>query len=109
MMLLTAFITTLLSFTVYDVIRRDFGSLIGIVSGIFLMTFPLVQSYSVMLMAESLVALLVLWSALCFVRFLVTEKWQWSVGFGILASLAILTKGNGLSLVLGLLSSFNIC
>ncbi|MHC4267337.1 MAG: ArnT family glycosyltransferase [Planctomycetota bacterium] len=100
MMLLTAFITTLLSFTVYDVIRRDFGSLIGIVSGIFLMTLPLVQSYSVMLMAESLVALLVLWSALCFVRFLVTEKWQWSIGFGAFATLAILTKGNGLSLAL---------
>lgn len=100
MMLLIAFITTLLSFTVYVVIRRDFGSLIGIVSGIFLMTLPLVQSYSGMLMAESLVALLILWSVLCFVRFLVTEKWQWSIGFGVFATLAIMTKGTGLSLVL---------
>ncbi len=100
MTLFTAFIVTLISFTIFNVIRREFGSLIGIVSGIFLMTLPLIQINSAMLMAECLVALLILWSALCFVRFLVTEEWQWSIAFSVFATLAIMTKGNGLSLVL---------
>ena len=100
MMLLMGLLTALLSSTVYLVIKKDFGPRIGIGAGIFLITLPLVQTWSGMLMAEILVALLSLWSVLCFGRFLDTGKWQWSIGFGILATLTILTKGNGLLLVL---------
>lgn len=100
MMLLMALLAALLSSTVYLAIKRDFGSRIGVCAGIFLIALPLVQTWSGMLMAEVLVALLSLWSVLCLGRFLDTEKWQWSVGFGICATLAIMTKGNGLALVL---------
>ncbi len=100
MMLLIAFITTLLSGTVYLILKRCSGSLMGIGGGILLIVLPLVQKWSGMLMAEMLVALLCLWAVLCLGRFIDTEKWQWSIGFGVFSTLAILTKGNGLVLLL---------
>jgi hypothetical protein len=99
-LLLMALLTTLLAGIVYLAIRSEFGSEAGITIGLLLIALPLIQIYSKMVMAEILVALLSFCAVLYFGRFLDTEKWKDSAGFGICAALAILTKGNGLALVL---------
>lgn len=98
--LLMAILATLLSCVVYMTIRREFGTKAGIAVGLLLIALPLIQTYSKMVMAEILVALLSFCAVVCFGRFLDTGRWQHSVAFGIWASLAILTKGNGLALAL---------
>ncbi len=98
--LLIAFLTALLAETIYLSVRQEFGFFLGAGCGSLLILLPLIQKYSGMVMAEIPVALLSLWAVICFARFLDTEKTLWSAGFGILAALAILTKGNGLALAL---------
>ncbi len=60
-----------------------------------LVCLPIVQFYSDEVMAESLLAIVSLLAAVNFARYLETERWQDSAMFGVFASLAILTKGNG--------------
>jgi len=60
MIFLMAIITTLLSMTVFLVLKKELGSRLGIFSGLLVIAIPLVQQYSGMLMAETLVALLCL-------------------------------------------------
>lgn len=98
--LLMALLTTILALTVYLAIKNEFGSKLGILAGLLLLALPLIQEYSSMVMAEILVALLSFWAVLYLGRFLRTEKWQDSVGFSACATLAILTKGNGVALAL---------
>ncbi|MBN9121390.1 MAG: glycosyltransferase family 39 protein [Planctomycetes bacterium] len=64
---------------------------------------PAVGTLGSMVMTEMLVALLSFAAALAFARYMGTEssnRWWWSLAFGVLASLAILTKGTGLLLAL---------
>lgn len=100
MLLLMALLTTLLAATVYEVIRTEYGSMMGIGAGLLLVFLPLIQEYSGMVMAEILVALLSFWAVLYFGRFLNEERWQDAVGFGVIASLTIMTKLTGLALAL---------
>src|SRR5262245_42475830 len=100
MFLMMSLLTTLLAGTVYHVIRSEFCSKAGIATALLLIALPLIQAYNGMVMAEILMTLLSFWAVLHFGRFLTTEKWQYAAGFGICAMLAILTKGNGLSLAL---------
>ena len=104
LILLMALLTTLFAYTLYRVARAQFGARAGIVAGLALIALPLTQTYSGMVMAELPLALFCFWATLCFGRFLERERWQDAVGFGLLAALAILTKGNGL--VLGLVPLF---
>lgn len=98
-LLLMASITSALAFTLYRVVEREFSFAAGVAAGVLLTSLPLVQASTGMVMADSLVALLAFWAALCFGRFLDTEKARYSILFGVFASLCILTKGNGMSLV----------
>ena len=98
--LLMALLSTILALTVYLAIKNEFGSKLGILAGLLLIALPLIQEYSSMVMAEILVALLSFWAVLYLGRFLRTEKWQDAIGFGICATLTILTKGNGVALAL---------
>jgi 4-amino-4-deoxy-L-arabinose transferase-like glycosyltransferase len=59
---------------------------------------PIVQQYTGMVMAEMLVALLVLLAALAYRRYLDTGHWQDALRFGIVSAAAVLTKANGLAL-----------
>ncbi len=99
-LLMVGLIVALMASTVFQVMRREFGNLIAIISGLLVVAAPIVQLYSGMIMLEPLVAALSLWATLCFGRYIHTEKVVWSIGFGIFASLAIMTKGNGLALAL---------
>ena len=53
-----------------------------------------------MLMADIPVALLSFWAALAFARYLDSGRWRDSTAFGVLATLTILTKANGIFLAL---------
>ena len=99
-MLLMALLTSCLAVIVYLSIRREFNSFVGMLGGILLIALPIIQAYSGMLMAEILLTLLSFCAVLCFGRYLDTQRWQAVIGFGIFASLAIMTKGNALALVL---------
>ena len=98
--LFMASLTTLLAGSIYVEIRQEFNDLIAIAMAFLLISLPLIQKYSGMVMAEILVALLSFWAVYCFGRFLDTEKRRSAIGFAIFAALAILTKGNGLALAL---------
>jgi hypothetical protein len=100
-LLLLAALTALLAVTVYRSVRGEFGPLLGWVAALLFVSLPLVQIYTDMVMADILTVLLCFWAALSFGRFLDTAGWRSAAGFGVLASLAILTKGS--ALLLGLM------
>ncbi|MGA3169842.1 MAG: glycosyltransferase family 39 protein [Chthoniobacteraceae bacterium] len=79
---------------------KDFGWPAAVAGPVLLVSLPLVQQYSNMVMAEMLSALLMFGAALSFARFIEGGSMRAAVGFGILAGLAIMTKGTGLALVL---------
>ncbi len=61
---------------------------------------PFITKLSVMVMSDLQLALLCLWSALAWQRFMETRRPLWSLAFGLLAAAAILTKGSAWSLAL---------
>ncbi len=100
LLLLMALLTSLLATLVYRTIRRELGSKAATLIGLLLLAQPLIQRYSAMVMLEILLALLSFLAALRFGRFLDTGNWRDAIGFSIWSMLAILTKGNGLTLAL---------
>ncbi|MGI8897482.1 MAG: ArnT family glycosyltransferase [Pyrinomonadaceae bacterium] len=99
-LLLMAFLTALLAASVCSVIRSDFGIQAGMAAGLLLVSLPLIQLYTNMVMGESLLTLLMFLAVLSFGRYIDTERWQDTVKFGAIASIAILTKQGALSLAL---------
>jgi hypothetical protein len=97
-LLLMAALTALLALAVYRSVRGEFGPVLAWTAGLLFVALPLVQIYTDMLMADILTGLLCFWAALSFGRFLDTAGWRSAAAFGVLASLAILTKGSGLLL-----------
>lgn len=61
---------------------------------------PFVLKLSLLVMSDLQLALLCLWSAMAWERFLETRKLAWSLAFGGLAAAAILTKASAWSLAL---------
>lgn len=59
---------------------------------------PPIRANAEKVMAEPLITLLSLLAAVCFARYLEQPRWRWSLLFGLLASMAILTKGTGVAL-----------
>jgi hypothetical protein len=99
-LLLMAFMTTLLAVTLFLALRKDFGDAMGIGVGLLFIILPIIQRFSSMVMAEIQVALLTIWAVLFYGRYLETEKWRDAIWFGIFSSLTIMTKGNGVALAL---------
>jgi 4-amino-4-deoxy-L-arabinose transferase-like glycosyltransferase len=100
LLLLMAIFTAAMAFTLYRIVEDEFGTLLGVVAGLFLLSLPVIQAYSGMVMADTLVGLLSFWTVLSFARFMDRARWQDAVWFGILSALTILTKGTGLALAL---------
>lgn len=90
----------LLAWLVYRFLREEFGVVLAAVAGAVLISLPLVRNYYGMVMAETLSAVLMFGATMAFGNFLDREKRSDAIWFGILASLAILTKGTGLALAL---------
>jgi hypothetical protein len=87
--------TAVFAYLTHAVVKRRFGWLVGALAGLLLICLPIVQLYSDEVMAESLLAIVSFAAAICFARYLETEHWHDSALFGVFASLAIMTKGNG--------------
>ncbi|HEX4085482.1 MAG TPA: glycosyltransferase family 39 protein [Chthoniobacteraceae bacterium] len=79
---------------------RVFGWVEAFTGAVLLTALPLVQQYSNMVMAETLVALLMFGAVCYFARYLEGAEWSGAIGFGICGGLAIMTKGTGLALAL---------
>ncbi len=97
-LILMAILAGLIALTIFYTLRNELGAPISLAASLLWLLLPLTQRYTAMVMAEIPLTLLCFWSVLCFARYLQSEHWRSAVAFGILASLAILTKGNGFAL-----------
>jgi hypothetical protein len=95
-----AFLTTLIAFLMYTTVKDLYGWRAGVLAGLLIVCLPVMQVYSSEVMAESLLVLTSFAAVLYFARYLKSERWTDSLWFGVFASLAILTKGNGWDLAL---------
>lgn len=94
-MILMAVIVTTLAVCLFEILHTEFGALPALTTALLFVCVPLVQDYTSMVMLETLLALLCFWAVQYYGRFLDTGDWRDSLKFGVVASLAILTKGNG--------------
>jgi 4-amino-4-deoxy-L-arabinose transferase-like glycosyltransferase len=87
-----------LALLLFRVLRAEFNAGVAVVGAVTLISLPLVRNYYGMVMAETLSALLMFGATIALGRFLDREKRSDVLWFGVLAALAILTKGTGLAL-----------
>jgi hypothetical protein len=87
------------AFVIYWSGRRLLGPWAGWFGGALFLALPLTQESSAQLMTEHLVTLLMLVSVLQFARFVRTDRATDALGFGTLATLAILTRGSAWALI----------
>lgn len=100
LLLLMCVLAGSLGLVIYRALREEYGALSAAAGVVVLLSLPLVRSQYGMIMAETLSALLMFGAMLCFGNFLDREKRGDALWFGVLAALAILTKGTGLALAL---------
>lgn len=99
-MLLSAVITTGLATVLAAVtLRRQGVAAAAAVAAAFLLL-PLVREMTAALLVDIAVALLDLLAALAFIAYVQRPGWRRAAWFGLAASAAIMTKGNGLALAL---------
>lgn len=98
--LLMALLGALLLLLLYRVLATEFDGRYGLVAVVAVVCANLYQGLSAVVMTELPVSLLCLLAVLCYGRYLESEKTRWALGFGLVAALAILTKGSGLMLAL---------
>lgn len=98
--LLVGVLCAALALVVYRALRDDYGVWIAGLGALLVVGAADIQKATSMVMTEMLVAVLSLSAALAFGRFMDTERWRDAVAFGVLASAAIMTKGNGMALAL---------
>jgi hypothetical protein len=99
-MLLMAAITALLGTVVCETLRKEFSLGVGVSAATLLISLPVVEEFSHVLMAEMLLTLLVFLAVLAYGRYLETERWQPAAWFGVWFILAMLTKGSAIQLAL---------
>ena len=100
LLVLMALITTCLAFLLFHAAERYLGFWPGMGAGFLLLFAPLIQRHTGMVMCDTIGAVFCFAAALLFGRYLDSEHWRASFAFGILASVAILTKHNELSLAI---------
>lgn len=98
-LVLLAFLAALVSLSIYRTLEPEYGQVAGIGGGLLFLLLPLVQVNTSTIMAEALLALLALWAALSFAKYVETERPSWVAWFTLFAALTIMTKANGLALV----------
>jgi hypothetical protein len=99
-LLLMAALASGLAVTLYLSLRDELGRLLATAATLMLVALPLTQKASGMVMAEIPLALLCFWAVLFLGRFLDRQRAGDAVLFGLAAAGAIMTKGNGLALIL---------
>jgi hypothetical protein len=95
---LMAAITALLATVLCEALREEFSLALGMGAAALMISLPVIQEFSLLLMAEMLVALLVILAVLAYGRYLDTERWQPAAWFGVWSTLALLTKGTAIQL-----------
>jgi hypothetical protein len=98
LMVLMALLASVLAMVICLTLRREFGIWAGLGGGLLFVALPLIQANTSVLMLEVCLALFAFLAALSFGEYLETEKSRWAVSFTIFATLAIMTKANGLAL-----------
>jgi 4-amino-4-deoxy-L-arabinose transferase-like glycosyltransferase len=99
-MLLMAFLSALVGMTVAEIVRRESTGAVGFAAGLIVLLNPRWQISAQSVMSEVLAALLVTWAVIAFSEYLEQENWRFSLLFGVIAALALLTKGTGIELSL---------
>jgi hypothetical protein len=100
-LLFMAFLTALFATTLGVVARREFRSeKAAIFSALLLLCIPVVQWCGGNVLADIPVALFSFWAVLCWAHYLDSGRIRFAVAFSAIATLAILTKGNGYAAVL---------
>ena len=99
-MFLMAAVTALLATILCEILRKEFSLAIGMSAAALFISLPVIEEFSRLVMAEMLVALLVLLAVVAYGRYLDTESWQPAAWFGVWFALALLTKGTGIQLAL---------
>ena len=90
--LLMAAITALLATILCEVLRREFSLAMGMSAAALFISLPVIEEFSRLVMAEMLVALLVLLAVLAYGSYLDSERWQPAAWFGIWFSWHCLRK-----------------
>ncbi|HSR09093.1 MAG TPA: glycosyltransferase family 39 protein [Bryobacteraceae bacterium] len=99
-LLLMAAITALLATILCEVLRDEFSLALGMAAAALFISLPVIEEFSGLVMAEMLVALLVLLAVLAYGRYLDSGRWQPAAWFGIWFALALLTKGTAIQLAI---------
>ena len=100
LLLLMAMISACTAFLLSRAVADEFGSVFGIIAGFLFLSISAVQHHTGMIMADILVALMDFCAALAFGRYLNWHRWKHAILFGVFTCLSILTKGNGVALLL---------
>ena len=100
MMLFMATVAALVAVYLAMWLYKEFGWAEAITGAVLFVSAPIVQEYTRMVMAELPVALFMISATFAFAHYLETENWKSSFLFALCASLAIMTKQNGLALAL---------
>jgi 4-amino-4-deoxy-L-arabinose transferase-like glycosyltransferase len=99
-MLLMALITTVTATLLHRALAEKFGMALALMAGALFIALPPVQRFTSMVMADGMVGLFDFCAALAFGKYLNTRHWKHAVAFASFVCLSILTKGNGVALVL---------
>ena len=97
---LMAVLTALTALILFRVLRPEFGAAKALAGAMLFLALPLVQQFAGAVMTEIPITLLILLATIFFGRYLKNEHTVDALAFGLLASLAILTKFSGFVLVL---------
>jgi 4-amino-4-deoxy-L-arabinose transferase-like glycosyltransferase len=99
-MIFIAIVATITACVIYFIGKRLIARWAGALSAILFLASPLVQESSARVMPEHLVTLAMLVSTLCFASFARTGQTGHGFAFGVVAVLAILTRGSAWALAL---------
>lgn len=99
-LILMALLTALLATSVAWYVRKLAGTKSAVAVGLLFTVMPLVQAQTGMIMVELLLTLFSFLAAIAYGSYARSESWQPAFWFGVFASLAILTKGDGWALAL---------
>ncbi len=93
-------VTIVTALTIYLTLFRRVGRVAGLFAAIAFILTPMVRTSSNELMMDVPVALVCLWAMLCYMRYLDSGRPLYSFLFGVMASAALLIKGNAAALAL---------
>lgn len=99
-MFLPAVIAALLVVSAGFVAALALGPLVGVGVGAVLIALPMLREATLIILLDLPVALLVLLAIIAYARYLAAPRWAPALMFGLLAAMAILTKGTGAALAL---------